>query len=262
MANRKIQTRVVSLLCIVVIIFANHPTNAFAEKHTHSTTHSTTHLNTHLNTHVNKPLDFKENKESAQKWVEKTYRPWIRDLSSSEIQVMNDYSGTNYRCVDDYLKYNKGRLGINQNLDEKIKLIDGALKKVATPQKIIVYKKMGVQAFGDEFAALRVQNMIQIEEAKKLAEKIINATKEEHSYMDASLICDDVPQHTPSHVLPILLQITVPKGTHAGYIGSIHRKQAEVSLLISREYTLQFHSFSIINKKGREILKIKATLKK
>lgn len=249
--NRKICARVVSFLCILLTIFSNNPTNTFAGKHSDQIKSITD-----SNVHVNRTLNFNDDRQLAQEWAQTTYRRWLSILSPQEKQAINDYTGADYHYINPYLRETKGELLVGGLLNEKIKLIDKALKKTKTSEKIVVYRRVTAEAFGEEFHDLRVGNVIQMEVARKLAEKIINKTQKNHNYLSTSLV-----RSTWSSSIPILMCITVPKKTHAGYIRSTSHMPAEMELLIARGYELYFDSISTINEDGREILKIGALLK-
>ncbi|PFK06903.1 ADP-ribosyltransferase [Bacillus cereus] len=199
-------------------------------------------------------LDFKEDRERAHEWGTVSYGTWLRGLTLTEHRAIDQYSGGDYRIINNYLRFHEGNLGADSVLDPKIQQIDKALKRAKTLDTITVYRRVGETAFGLEANSLRVGSRIDPEKARAFAETFINKTRKEHAYMSTSLV------KQPVNVFPILLHITVPKGAHGAYIESISQKPEEMELLLARGYTYQIDGISIVNENGRESLKVSARL--
>lgn len=201
-------------------------------------------------------LDFKEDRARAHEWGAASYGAWLRGLTLTEHRAIDQYSGGDYRAINNYLRFHEGNLGADGVLDPKIQQIDKALKRAKTPDTITVYRRVGETAFGLEANSLRVGSTINPEKAREFAETFINKTRKEHAFMSTSLV------KQPVNVFPILLHITVPKGSHGAYIESISQKPEEMELLLARGYSYEITDISIINEQGRESLKVAAKLVK
>ncbi|TKH19865.1 hypothetical protein FC697_19710 [Bacillus wiedmannii] len=201
-------------------------------------------------------IDFKEDRERAHEWGITSYGSWLRGLTLTEHRAIDQYSGGDYRNINNYLRFHEGNLGADGVLDPTIQQIDKALKRVKTPDTLTVYRRVGETAFGLEANSLRVGVTIDQDKAREFAKTFINTIRKEHGYMSTSLV------KQPVNVFPILLHITVPKGSHGAYIESISQKPEEMELLLAREYSYQIDGISIVNEQGRESLKVSAKLVK
>lgn len=252
-----------SVLCISTTFFVYSPAKTWAAETKHPIEGST-EINHHFNLGnrmiqpmlggINNPLDFVHDRERAHEWGAESYGSWLRELPLTEQRAIDQYSGGEYRAINNYLRFYEGNLGADGVLDPKIQLIDRALRKARTPEAIAVYRRVGETAFGLEANSLRVGSMIDQEKAREFAETFINTTRTEHAYVSTSLV------KQPVNVFPILLHITVPQGSHGAYIESISQHPEEMELLLARGYSYRIDGISIITEEGRQSLKVSAKL--
>ncbi|PGM91495.1 ADP-ribosyltransferase [Bacillus cereus] len=240
MKTKNIIRFTLSVLCISTVFFMNKPDIVSSAPINHPLTDSR--------------IDFKEDRERAHEWGSASYGTWLRGLTLTEHRAIDKYSGGDYRNINNYLRFHEGNLGADGVLDPTIQQIDKALKRAKTPGTLTVYRRVGETAFGLEANSLRVGGTIDPEKAKEFAETFINKTRKEHAYISTSLV------KQPVNVFPILLHITVPKGSHGAYIESISQKPEEMELLLARGYSYQIDGISIVNEQGRESLKVSAKL--
>ncbi|PEQ66872.1 ADP-ribosyltransferase [Bacillus cereus] len=231
-----------SVLCISTVVSTAAPDRVSAAPIIHSMTDNV--------------LDFRKDRARAHEWGVASYGSWLRGLTLTEHRSIDKYSGGDYRAINNYLRWHEGNLGADGVLNPTIQQMDRALRKAQTPNTIVVYRRVGETAFGLEANSLRVGSTINQEKAREFAEIFINTTRKEHAYMSTSLV------KQPVNVFPILLHITVPKGSHGAYIESISQKPEEMELLLARGYSYKIDGISIINEQGRESLKVSAKLVK
>ncbi|MEV2911024.1 ADP-ribosyltransferase [Paenibacillus larvae] len=207
--------------------------------------------------------EFKDS-EKAEAWGRKYYAKWYRNLTITEEKSLTNYTTEKGYLINKYLRKNDGEIGKNELLDRDINNIDRALKKVKTTETIKVYRRLGENAFGMEPDSLRDKNKIKIEKAREFAEKFINTIRKDQGYLSTTLVSglsQDTKSKSPEIVLmPIILELNVPKGTHAAYINDLSHKPWEQELLINRGSSYKIHGISIIVESGRERLKIRADL--
>lgn len=207
--------------------------------------------------------EFKDSKK-AEIWGRKYYAKWARDLTITEEKSLTNYTTEKGYLINKYLRKNNGEIGKNELLDRDINNIDRALKKAKTTEMVKVYRRIGENAFGMEPDSLRDKNKIKIEKAREFAEKFIDTTRKDQGYLSTTLVSglsQETKNKSPEIVLmPILLELNVPKGTRAAYINDLSHKPWEQELLINRGASYKIHGMSIIVEDGRERLKIRADL--
>ncbi|TPG70129.1 hypothetical protein EEL32_14320 [Brevibacillus laterosporus] len=209
--------------------------------------------------------EFKDSNK-AEAWGRKYYANWLRNLTIVEQRSLTNYTTERGYQINKYLRNNDGELGENGILDRDINNIDRALKKTKTAEMVTVYRRVGENAFGMEADSLRDKNKIKIEKAREFAERFINTTRKDQGYLSTTLVSGlskETKSNSPEIVLmPIVLELNVPKGTRAAYINDLSHKPWEQELLINRGSSFKIHGLSIIVEDGRERLKVKADLLK
>ncbi|PEA86927.1 ADP-ribosyltransferase [Bacillus thuringiensis] len=207
--------------------------------------------------------EFKDSKR-AEAWGRKCYAKWSRNLTITEERSLTNYTTEKGYLINKYLRKNDGEIGGNEILDRDINNIDRALKKVKTTEVVKVYRRVGENAFGMEPDSLRDKNKINIDKAREFAEKFINTVRKDQGYLSTTLVSglsQETKNKSPEIVLmPILLELNIPKGTRAAYINDLSHKPWEQELLIERGSSYKIHGMTIIVEDGRERLKIRADL--
>ncbi|MEK4500026.1 ADP-ribosyltransferase [Bacillus sp. FSL R12-0069] len=190
---------------------------------------------------------FKKNKKAASDWGDQHYSKWIKNLSEGESKDLKGYTGSHYDSINTYLRTNKGKL-IGSAVDEKIKNIDSALKKARVPENITVYRRVTDWQFDKDVNTLRPQNekhqfgkLIDRDAFSEIRKNFYNKTFTSDGYMSTSLSQDPHESFTKH---PILLKISVPAGTEAGFIDKLSGYD-QVELLIQRGYKFRYTSFDI-----------------
>ncbi|MEH7153011.1 ADP-ribosyltransferase, partial [Bacillus thuringiensis] len=218
-----------------------------------------------------KALQFKKDeKEKATTWGEQAFKEWKEKLTVNDKDELYKYSASWYDDINTYLR--TGKLSDDSSrkesaVKERIKAIDAVLTKGTVPQDVMVYRRITEQQFGEESNWLRNQDdTINEKNAAELEQKFKGKTFEQKSYMSTSLIQD--PHQSFGNRQTILLEIKLPKGTHAGFLGEdskLTKYPDQLELLVNRGYTFQYDKFSIVNptKDGEKpYLKIEVTVKK
>lgn len=209
-----------------------------------------------------KALEFNQ-VEKAEAWGQQTFKEWKESLTEKEGTAVKQYSASLYDAINEYLRENKGKLDIHTRLKNSIENLDSALEKAVVPQKVIVYRRITEQQFEKEYNWLRnPDGTINEKNVAELEQQFKGKTFEQHSYMSTSLIQD--PNKSFGNRQPILLEIQIPKGTHAAFIGDLSKYPDQLELLINRGYIFQYNKFSIVVPPDigkKPYLKIEVTLK-
>lgn len=212
--------------------------------------------------HVNGEINFGENKVEAKEWGETKYEVWRKQLlTTEEIEAVKNYTSSAYTEINGYLRTASGKLKSSKQyteLNKTILEIDKALKKGRTSESIIVYRRVSERVLGLNEMELRDKedpNKIIKEKFPAISEKLLGKTKTEYGYLSTSLAKD--PSLSFSG-LPILMQITLPPGTKAAYLGPLSHFPSEMEMLVARGTTYKIVGTSIIVLAGREYIKIEA----
>jgi hypothetical protein len=227
------------------------------------------------------PQDFGVDKTAAKAWGEKHYKKWIDDLKKDdkeskeskekrkqEREAIYNYSGNDYTKINKYLR--DGKKPVDKDLENEITYIDRALAKVTTPEAINVYRRVSEDALVDKNKKIwgkdslrfdkekdKEQLKLDQEKVKKFKEAFNNTTQSDKAYMSTSLV-NQTTGNFPK--MPILIHLTIPKGKHAAYLGSL-AKLPETELLIAHGPSYKINSIEEkVDSKRREYLQIEATL--
>lgn len=208
---------------------------------------------------------FKKNHKAALEWGDQQYARWLKNLNTEERKDLKGYTGSQYDSINTYLRTNRGKL-IGSPLDQKIKNIDSALKKAYVPEDITVYRRVTDWQFAKETNTLRPQDeqhqfgkMIDRDTFSQIRKEFYNKTFTSDGYMSTSLSQDP---HESFAKHPVLLKISIPAGTNAGFIDSISG-YSQAELLIQRGYTFRYTSFDIEkDSSGKEFVIVEVELRR
>ncbi|AJI08518.1 MULTISPECIES: ADP-ribosyltransferase [Bacillus cereus group] len=209
-----------------------------------------------------------KDREKAEAWGRERYAGWYNNLTIVEQKSLTDYTTEKGYQINKYLRQNKGNINIPENsfLNRNIINLDSAIEKAKMKESIKVYRRVGENAFGMEADSLRNKNTINREKYRELAERFMNKEIKEYGYLSTTLvrgISDEAKIKSPEIALmPIILELNIPKGTKAAYINDLSDKPWELELLVGRGSTFKIHGMSIIVENGRERLKVTADLLK
>ncbi|MFJ8120026.1 ADP-ribosyltransferase [Bacillus mycoides] len=202
-------------------------------------------------------------KSEAFKWGQKNYGQWSENLTSNERRRIIEYTGTDYTSTNTYLRQPEKILTGLENLKNRVDTIDEALKKAVTSEDIIVYRRVAEPAFGLSSETLRDKLKIKPEEVEKFKNMFTNKTITDKAYGSTTLVPLLLPASKAAisfSAFPIVLQIKVPKGTHAAFLGDISDNKEEAEMLLTRGYSYKVEQTAITTEFGREYLKVYATL--
>ncbi|PEQ08699.1 ADP-ribosyltransferase [Bacillus toyonensis] len=208
---------------------------------------------------------FKKNKKEALEWGDQHYSKWLKNLNEDERKDLKGYTGSQYDNINTYLRTNKGKL-IGSPLDQKINNIDLALKRAYVPEDITVYRRVTDLQFAKEVNTLRPQDdqhqfgkTIDRNAFSQIRQEFYNKTFSSDGYMSTSLSQDP---HESFAKHPVLLKISVPAGTNAGFVDSISG-YSQAELLIQRGYTYRYTSFDIeTDSSGKEYVAVEVELRR
>ncbi|EJR90576.1 hypothetical protein IKE_05963 [Bacillus cereus VD196] len=220
-------------------------------------------------------LDFTDNKEAARKWGEKEYGDWKKNkLTAEERTAMENYTGSGYAAINEYLGKTNGELIEKQEelpegyqlsdakkLNKKIMKLDSALDKARLTETIMVYRRVSEQQFSMEASKLRPAGSTRIdpEKAENLSLEFTGKSFDQYNFMSTSIAKDPHKSYGPQRYA-ILMKIKLPKGTHAAYVADISKYPDQLELLVKRGYTFKYDKFSIINDHGWESLQVDVSL--
>lgn len=105
---------------------------------------------------------------------------------------IGSYAGIGYRDINTYLRtYNGQLLGVNPNIEEKIKQLDHALQTAKLMDTIVVYRRVSETAFGSSQQSLiDKNNQINLTQLQEFKQNFLGKYKKEYAYMSTSIIKD------------------------------------------------------------------------
>lgn len=145
----------------------------------------------------------------AWDWAEPSSQAWYRSLTEGERAALDDYLGFDYSDVNNRLR---GIWPMNEDVEEKVRLLDGALSRGSVPDDIIVYRGLSSAELHRELSSR------------------VGGIWEERGYTSASLRPYAARQFAGSSTdTAVTMDIKVPKGSRGAFIDS-----EEVEILIPR----------------------------
>lgn len=155
---------------------------------------------------------------AVKSWVRKNMQDLVRNLSKSEIQALNKYSGFKSLYINSYLRgkklmeFSKSK----EEIQEIIKNIESAILKVSTPVNLIAYRGASIKKiFGQEI---------------KNPERLLGKGIYDKGFMSVSLL-EDVAKKFSTDVV---LKIKIPKGTNLAFMGAISFFEKEGEILLNK----------------------------
>ncbi|MCY8929882.1 T7SS effector LXG polymorphic toxin [Bacillus subtilis] len=156
--------------------------------------------------------------EEAHQWGSKYYDDWIKSLTPSEQEAIKQYTGDDYKKINDYLR------GISDSLDgidlDTIYNIKNGLDKARVPHNLQVYR-------GTDLRPL--ESLIEINKYGDInAESLIGKIFRDNGFVSTAIVKESSFDH-----MEVSWEINVPAGTNAAYLGKISHFPNEAELLLN-----------------------------
>ncbi|MCY8486170.1 T7SS effector LXG polymorphic toxin [Bacillus atrophaeus] len=156
--------------------------------------------------------------EQAHQWGSKYYDNWIESLTPSEQNSIKQYTGDDYKKINDYLR------GISDSLDgidlDTIYNIKNGLDKARVPHTMQVYR-------GTDLRPL--ESLIEFDKYGDVnAESLIGKTFRDNGFVSTAIVKESSFDH-----MKVSWEINVPAGANAAYIGKISHFPNEAELLLN-----------------------------
>lgn len=144
------------------------------------------------------------------------YSKWEKSLSEEEIMAIKNYSGDDYRVINNYLR------GITGSIDDMrgltITHLKNALGKASVPHQVKVYRGTDI---------VPIDHMIKLNKYGEVdVDSMIGKTFTDNGFTSTSVLKES------SFNNDITWIIDVPEGTNAAYIGQISHFPNETELLL------------------------------
>ncbi|HDR4766491.1 TPA: hypothetical protein QCR57_005733 [Bacillus cereus] len=199
-----------------------------------------------FNLKAEKPLDFEKDKEKAKDWADSNFKDWKKSLTSEQKKIFND--NTRLKEMNEKIdKYDPISEKFSEKDKEDISQIDKALanKKAKLSKSLNVYKNLKSEDLGyvdKYFYAPNDSRIIDREKYKKLVSEFQYGAI--NTFMEADLAKDSNNKSTP-----ILLSLTLAKGTSIGQLNEDH-------IITERNLGIEITRTSIVVENGREVIKL------
>lgn len=164
-------------------------------------------------------------KVDAGLWGNDNFARWGKGLTNREEQALGMYAGGYYREINATLRGEEIDIRDRAKAEEKIPLIDAALKKATVPESVVVWRGAKGEA---------------------LPEGLVGKTIRVPGYTSTSLTKDTARYFAAGHGPnvhygegpPVLAEITIPRGMHAAFVQArmenIDQIVGEMEMLIPR----------------------------
>ncbi len=185
--------------------------------------------NLNLNGGSKKPLS---NLEEAHEWGSKHFDSWVESLTESERSAIRQYTGDDYRKINNYLR------GIADFLNDVessvIDNIKSGLNKASVPYDIQVYRGTDLKPF---------KNLYKIDdEGKIVVDSLVGKTVKDNGFVSTAMVKESSFDH-----MNVSWEINVPKEANADYVGKISYIPTEAELLFNSEQEMVIKSVSVDN---------------
>lgn len=204
-------------------------------------------------------IDFKNDKEEAEKWAETAYSKWKKDLKKEEVKSLEvlknpiddeeevyDINGTLKLFGGDVTKRPIGGEEKTERYLKDLKNIEEALQRKEGKLKnaLYVYKNDSLSNFAniDDSLFQNSDGTLNKEKVKELKDNITSGINNEF------LICDISDTPNKKNEL-IKWKIEVPKGTASGHL-------SENNLVLDRNLGIEVKNVRIVIQKGKEHIQI------
>ncbi|MFU0252202.1 ADP-ribosyltransferase [Spiroplasma sp. Moj] len=235
-----------------------------------------------FNKKFNKNLrHYKDRHEEARNGGRQLYNDWENKLTKNEKkefkEYLEQYTGSNYEPINEYLRKTNGKiyhdieaipaeLKFTKNdlkkVNDKILKLDKSFQKAKTNEKLVVFRRVSGYQFSDHYLNLRdANNKINRDLFTQIRQDYTGKKFTQHSFLSTSLSKDPNKSYS-GECYPILLRISLPKGTKAIYVDEISKYYGQNELLLNRGYTFRYHNFLIVKDKttGKESIKVEISL--
>lgn len=225
-----------------------------------------------------RPNSVSEMYEKQQEYVEliEEYgKKWAAGLTNDETKAVKFYTNGGFQDINYYLRSNEQKLHpespySKSYLDQQIKLIDSAINKATLKKDLTVYRYTSEEEFKNKDNFLKhtfgidltpLQGVNDFTEYSKKAKKIIDKNIGK-GYTALAYTSTSLLKLSGFSQKGVLVEITIPEGTHVPYISSISHFPDEKEFLLPRKTKFKITDTSIIQEGGRDILLVKATVVK
>ncbi|MES1053471.1 ADP-ribosyltransferase [Bacillus thuringiensis] len=192
---------------------------------------------------------------AATQWGSAEHLKWKRELKQEEIKAVIEYT-KNANPLNSYLRENDGILGSDATKDQKIELLDKALGHAKLSHHMVVYRGTDGIIFGEEYQQpLMNGKTVNLEIAAEIKKKYRGTILTERGYLSTSLV-----NETQFMARPVIIELSVPKGTSAAYIDPISYYPGQYELLFSRNTQYYIDDIKIIVNNGIQKLKVEARI--
>ncbi|MFT4402378.1 T7SS effector LXG polymorphic toxin [Bacillus sp. SW14] len=156
--------------------------------------------------------------EQAHQWGSKHYDDWINSLTPREQHAIKQYTGDDYKKINDYLR------GISDSLDgidlDTIYNIKNGLDKARVPHNLQVYR-------GTDLRPL--ESLIEVDKYGDInAESLIGKTFRDNGFVSTAIVKESSFEH-----MKVSWEINIPAGANAAYLGKISHFPNEAELLLN-----------------------------
>lgn len=219
-------------------------------------------------------VDFKDDHEKAQDWGFEMNHNWMKKLTNVEKSAIFDYTSTSYRSINRYLRYTKGEIINNdhplskdpnfllefphfEELNKQTMILDQAIDKSTLSHTLNVYRFQNETSFDLDLNSLwidQTSKKINSDLAQQIKKNFLNKQFTNPSFLSTSLTNTNYNLWISKS--PILLQMTLNKGSKAAFLGAMSHYPSELEVLLARKNLFEYKTFSIINQKTMQLLKI------
>ena len=188
---------------------------------------------------LREPRRFEDDQpEVSQAWGKANYREWAAELGEVQRQVIGEYQAGDAREINRELWKHKDPAQLTPKVRAQVQAIDQALAKARVPQDIVVYRGMK-------------NNLSYHAQAEKLLDTDLN--QDSGGFHSTALRRQSAMRYMLGGEHPVLMEIIVPKGTHAAYLSAVTQRQLlDDELVIDRHHRLRV--VSVINQPGKPLL--------
>ncbi|MBC6310983.1 ADP-ribosyltransferase [Listeria sp. FSL L7-1582] len=156
--------------------------------------------------------------DDAHRWGDTHFSEWLDSLSSAEKSAIQQYTGSDYRKINSYLR------GISDSLDDiepsVIDNIKSGLGKSSVPHDVQVYRGTDMRPFED---------IIEIgKDGSFNYDSLIGKTIKDDGFVSTAIV-----QESSFDFFDVAWEINVPKGAEGAYIGNISNVPSEAELLLN-----------------------------
>ncbi|MCQ6530928.1 ADP-ribosyltransferase [Bacillus mycoides] len=222
-------------------------------------------VTSHQQCHSTNPLDFHSKcKSEATAWGNELFNLWNKLTPQVEKDVVRGYTAMDYHMINSYLRSDYFDVLDQEKTESSIKQIDRAFSRVRLHDDIIVYRRVGERAFGEEPNSLvkvdikegdpiNSTSKINMEIFEYFKNRLLGKYKKDPAYMSTSIVKDAAEAFSEA---PILMKIHIPKGVPAIYVDPLSKNPGEMELLLPRNRTYKVTNISPVIEKDKEYIMV------